>query len=135
MTIEDPIADMLTRIRNANAQFHPRVMVPYSKPKETIAQILVAEGYLQDYKITAEGVRRGLEVMLKYKEKDGKQIRVLTGLRLISRLSQRVYVSKNEIPRSLDGLGLTIVSTSQGILSAKEAQARGIGGEVICMVW
>ncbi len=135
MTIEDPIADMLTRIRNANERFHPRVVIPHSKLKETIAQILVTEGYAQDYKVTIEGVRRILTVMLKYKDKDGKQIKVLTGLRLISKLSQRAYVGKNEIPRSLDGLGLTIISTSQGVVSGQEARARGIGGEVICMVW
>lgn len=135
MTIEDPIADMLTRIRNANERFHPRVVIPHSKLKETIAQILVAEGYVQDYKVTTDGTRRMLTVMLKYKDKDGKQIKVLTGLRLMSKLSRRVYVDKNKIPRSLDGLGLTIISTSQGVVSGKEARARGIGGEVICMVW
>lgn len=135
MTIEDPIADMLTRIRNANERFHPRVVIPHSKLKETIAQILVAEGYVQDYKVATDGTRRMLTVMLKYKDKDGKQIKVLTGLRLMSKLSRRVYVDKNKIPRSLDGLGLTIISTSQGVVSGKEARARGIGGEVICMVW
>ncbi|HBR10532.1 30S ribosomal protein S8 [Candidatus Bipolaricaulota bacterium] len=135
MTIEDPIADMLTRIRNANERFHPRVVIPHSKLKETIAQILVAEGYVQDYKVTTDGTRRMLTVTLKYKDKDGKQIKVLTGLRLMSKLSRRVYVDKNKIPRSLDGLGLTIISTSQGVVSGKEARARGIGGEVICMVW
>lgn len=135
MTIEDPIADMLTRIRNANTRFHPRVMMPHSKMKEAIAQILVTEGYIQDYKVRSEGVKRNLELTLKYKDKNGKQIKVLTGLRLVSKLGQRDYVGKNEIPRSLDGLGLTIISTSQGVLSEKEARARGIGGEVICMVW
>lgn len=135
MTIEDPIADMLTRIRNANERFHPRVVIPHSKLKETIAQILVAEGYVRNCKVTTDGARRMLTVMLKYKDKDGKQIKVLTGLRLMSKLSRRVYVDKNKIPLSLDGLGLTIISTSQGVVSGKEARARGIGGEVICMVW
>jgi small subunit ribosomal protein S8 len=130
--VTDPIADMLTRIRNANTANHQTVEMPASKMKQAIAVILKEEGFIRDYEFVA-GVPQGkLRVTLKYGPEKEK---VITGLRRISRPGLRVYSSCSEIPRVLGGLGLVIVSTSKGIMSGKQAKREGFGGEVLAYVW
>jgi small subunit ribosomal protein S8 len=128
----DPIADMLTRIRNANQSFHHKVDVPASRLKEEIVALLKAEGYVSDYKFIED--RRGgiLRIYLKYTP---SRERVLAGLKRVSAPSRRVYVRQDAIPRVLRGIGMAILSTSQGVVSDREARGRGIGGEVLCYVW
>lgn len=128
----DPIADMLTRIRNANTVYRDKVDVPGSKIKRAIAEILKNEGYIHDYKWTDDDKQGMLRLYLKYGDK--KQ-RVITGLKRISKPGLRVYVGKDEIPRVLGGLGIAILSTPKGVLSDRQARAEGVGGEVICYVW
>jgi len=128
----DPVADMLTRIRNANMALHPTVVMPSSKLKEQIATILVSEGYVESYDVTADGVHRSLELTLRY-SKD--RSRVIKGLKRISRPGRRIYAGASEIPRVNGGLGVSVVSTSQGLLPDREARRRRLGGEVLCEVW
>lgn len=130
--ITDPIADMLTRIRNANTANHPVVDVPASRAKQAIAQILKDEGFIEGYERRAEGPQGTIRIQLKYGPEREK---VITGLRRISRPGLRVYTRKTEIPRVLGGLGLVIISTPQGIMSGKLARKRGVGGEVLAYVW
>jgi small subunit ribosomal protein S8 len=130
--ITDPIADMLTRIRNANTANHQTVDIPASKMKKAVAQILVDEGFIKNVEHVAEGPQGVLRVTLKYGPEREK---VITGLRRISRPGLRVYTSKTEIPRVLGGLGLVIMSTSNGIMSGKRAKREGFGGEVLAYVW
>ena len=132
--LSDPIADMLTRIRNAQERYHPEVSLPSSKMKEAIARILKEEGYIEDYQVRADGAKRILTLKLKYKGKRGKE-RVIRGLQRVSKPGRRVYVGADEIPSVLGGLGIAILSTSQGILTGQEARQRRIGGEVLCYVW
>ncbi len=132
--LSDPIADMLTRIRNAQERYHPEVSLPSSKMKEAIARILKEEGYIEDYQVRADGAKRILTLKLKYKGKRGKE-RVIRGLQRVSKPGRRVYVGADEIPSVLGGLGIAILSTSQGILTGQEARRRRIGGEVLCYVW
>ncbi|GIX06210.1 MAG: 30S ribosomal protein S8 [Candidatus Poribacteria bacterium] len=132
MSMTDPIADMLTRIRNANLRYKPTVDVLGSKVNEAILRILVEEGYLRGYQRIQEGPKVTLRVELKYGE---KKERVIRGLRRVSKPGRRVYAKASELPRVLSGLGTAIISTSQGMLSDREARKRGIGGEVICYVW
>jgi small subunit ribosomal protein S8 len=129
--ITDPIADMLTRIRNANQRYHPEVKIPPSKIKLRIAHILKEEGYISDCSQDEDGM---ITLKLKYKGKHGQE-RVISGLERVSRPSKRVYVGVREIPRVLDGLGIVILSTPQGVMTGKEARRRGVGGEVLCKVW
>ncbi len=130
--MNDPIADMLTRIRNANMAAHPTVDVPASRVKTAIAQILKDEGFIENFEPVAGGHQGKLRIVLRYgPEKE----RVLTGLRRISRPGLRVYTSKTMIPRVLGGLGLVIISTPQGIMSGKRARKIGVGGEVLAYVW
>lgn len=132
MAVNDPIADMLTRIRNANMAAHPTVDVPASRVKNAIAKILKDEGFIESFERIAEGPQGKLRIVLRYgPEKE----RVLTGLRRISRPGLRVYTSKTSIPRVLGGLGLVILSTPQGIMSGKLARKMGVGGEVLAYVW
>ena len=126
--VTDTIADMLTRIRNANQMRYEDVEIPASKIKNEIAKILKEEGFINDYKI--EG--RTLTVNLKYAD---KKERVITGLKRISKPGMRVYAAKHEVPRVLNGLGISIISTSKGILTDKQARKENVGGEVICYVW
>jgi small subunit ribosomal protein S8 len=135
MAIKDPIADMLTRIRNANAKFHPEVSMPHSKMKEAIARILVAEGYIKGCEVLPHEPHSILKIQLKYHGERSHAKRAITEIRLISKSSRRTYAGKDEIPQPLGGLGMCIVSTSQGILSGSESRQRGIGGEVLCEVW
>jgi small subunit ribosomal protein S8 len=130
--ITDPIADMLTRIRNANTANHPTVDIPASKMKAAVAEILKEEGFIRSYEKVAEGPQGTLRVTLKYGPDKEK---VITGLRRISRPGLRVYTDRKEIPRVLGGLGLVIMSTSKGIMSGKRAKREGCGGEVLAYVW
>ena len=130
--ITDPIADMLTRIRNANTAHHETVDIPASRVKTALAGILKEEGFIRDFSVVPEGPQRTLRITLKYgPEKE----HIITGLRRISRPGLRVYTSKTEIPRLLGGLGLVIMSTSKGIMSGKRAKREGYGGEVVAYVW
>ena len=130
-----PIGDMLTRIRNANARFHPDVTMPHSKLKEAVARILEQEGYVEGFEKIEQEPQARLRIQLKYKGERTAAVRAISEIRLVSKPSRRVYAGKGEIPRPLAGMGIAIVSTSQGILSGNEARARGIGGEVLCEVW
>ena len=130
--ITDPIADLLTRIRNANTANHKTVDVPASRVKRAIAQILKDEGFIDGFERVEEGPQGTIRVALKYGPEKEK---VITGLRRISRPGLRVYTGKTEIPRVLGGLGLVIISTSQGIMSGKRAKKLGVGGEVLAYVW
>jgi small subunit ribosomal protein S8 len=130
--ITDPIADMLTRIRNANTAHHPTVDVPASRMKKAVAEILVQEGFIREWAFLEEGHQGTLRLTLKYGPEREK---VITGLRRISRPGLRVYTSRTEIPRVLGGLGLVIISTSKGIMSGKRAKREGFGGEVLAYVW
>ncbi|HEY8313101.1 MAG TPA: 30S ribosomal protein S8 [Candidatus Baltobacteraceae bacterium] len=130
--ITDPIADLLTRIRNANTANHQVVDVPASRMKYAVAQILKDEGFINEIERVNEGPQGVLRITLKYGPEKEK---VITGLRRISRPGLRVYTSKTEIPRVLGGLGLVIISTSKGIMSGKRAKKEGCGGEVLAYVW
>ena len=132
MSVTDPIADMLTRIRNANTANHPTVDIPASKMKLAVAEILKEEGFIRGYERVAEGPQGVLRVTLKYGPEKEK---VITGLRRISRPGLRVYTGRGEVPRVLGGLGLVIMSTSKGIMSGKRAKREGCGGEVLAYVW
>ena len=131
MYITDPIADMLTRIRNANSARHDTVDVPASNMKKSIAQILLDEGYIKSYQIVDDGTQGVIHITLKYNGKD----KVITGLRRVSKPGLRVYVGADELPRVLRGLGIAIVSTSKGVMTDKAARAAHIGGEVLAFVW
>ncbi len=133
MSMSDPIADMLTRIRNGNTAKHDTVDVPASKMKKAIADILVNEGYINGYEVIEEGIKSTMKVSLKYgKDKNEK---VITGIKRISKPGLRVFAGKDELPKVLGGLGIAIISTSQGLMTDKEARKKGIGGEVIAFVW
>ncbi len=132
MTMTDPVADMLTRIRNANLVHHERVEVPGSGMKKSIAQILKDEGFIRDFDWTDDGKQGLLRVYLKYGPNKEK---VINGLKRISKPGLRVYVQRDEIPRVLGGLGIAILSTSHGVLSDKQARRERVGGEVLCYVW
>ena len=131
MHINDPIADMLTRIRNANSARHDTVDVPASNMKKSIAQILLDEGYIKSYQIVDDGTQGVIHITLKYNGKD----KVITGLRRVSKPGLRVYVGADELPRVLRGLGIAIVSTSKGVMTDKAARAAHVGGEVLAFVW
>ena len=129
----DPIADMLTRIRNANTSKHDTVDIPASKMKNAIVEILFNEGYIQKYEIVEDGNFKNIRVTLKYgKDKNEK---IITGLKRISKPGLRVYASKEELPRVLGGLGIAIISTNQGVVTDKEARKLNIGGEVLAYIW
>ena len=133
MTMSDPIADMLTRIRNANTSKHDTVDVPASKMKNAIAEILFNEGYIQKYELVEDGNFKNIRITLKYgKDKNEK---IITGLKRISKPGLRVYASKEELPRVLGGLGIAIISTNQGVVTDKEARKLNIGGEVLAYIW
>ncbi|MTI94218.1 MAG: 30S ribosomal protein S8 [Firmicutes bacterium] len=132
MTMTDPIADMLTRIRNANMALHPSVEIPASKLKVAVADILKAEGYIGDYEVVEDNKQGILRIRLRYENSKG---RIITGIKRISKPGLRVYAKKDEIPRVLGGLGVAIISTSQGVMVDRQARAAGLGGEVLCYVW
>ena len=128
----DPIADMLTRIRNANNTYKDVVNIPASNLKEDIAEVLKDEGFINDCKVIENHPQNYIRVYLKYSENDEK---VISGLKRISKPGLRVYVKKDEIPKVLGGLGIAILSTSHGVLTGKKARQEGVGGEVLCYVW
>ncbi len=133
MSMSDPIADMLTRIRNANSAKHDTVDVPSSRVKVAIADILTNEGYIKGYEIIEDGVKKTMKITLKYgKDKNEK---VINGIKRISKPGLRVYSNAEEMPRVLNGLGTAIVSTNKGIITDKEARKQNVGGEVLAFVW
>jgi small subunit ribosomal protein S8 len=132
MVMTDPIADMLTRLRNANLSFKDEVLVPASRVKERIAQILVREGYIQDASVDGEGKDRLITIHMKY---GANRQRTITGIKRVSTPGRRVYARHDQIPRVLGGLGIAILSTSQGLLTDRQAAKRGVGGEVLAQVW
>ena len=132
MHITDPIADMLTRIRNANSARHDTVDVPASNMKKSIAQILLDEGYIKSFQVIDDGTQGTIRIPLKYNA--GKE-KVISGLRRVSKPGLRVYVGADELPRVLRGLGIAIVSTSKGVMTDKAARAAHVGGEVLAFVW
>ncbi|MCI8396981.1 MAG: 30S ribosomal protein S8 [Clostridia bacterium] len=132
MNTTDPIADMLTRIRNANSSKHKTVDIPASKMKLSIADILFKEGYIKSFEEISNEVQGTIRVTLKYDEKGN---RVIAGIKRISKPGLRIYASKEELPQVLNGLGIAIVSTSKGIMTDKEARKIGLGGEVLAYVW
>ena len=131
--LSDPIADMLTRIRNANMARHSTVDIPSSKMKVAIAQILAKEGYVKGYEIIKDGVKQTMRVTLKYGR--NKNDKVIGGLKRISKPGLRVYANCEDLPKVLNGLGVAIVSTNKGIVTDKEARKLGVGGEVLAFVW
>lgn len=133
MTMSDPIADMLTRIRNANTAKHDTVDIPASKMKVAIADILLKEGYIVKYDIVKDGNFDVIRVVLKYGA--DKSEKIITGLKRISKPGLRIYVGKEELPKVLGGLGIAILSTNQGVITDKEARKRQVGGEVLAFVW
>ena len=133
MTMSDPIADMLTRIRNANTAKHDTVDVPASKMKLAIAEILLKEGYITKYEVLEDGVFKTIHITLNYGA--DKNEKIITGLKRISKPGLRVYAGSQEIPRVLGGLGIAILSTNQGVITDKEARKLHVGGEVLAFVW
>lgn len=133
MTMSDPIADMLTRIRNANTAKHDTVDVPASKMKLAIADILVKEGYIAKYDVLEDGAFKTIRITLKYGA--DKNEKIITGLKRISKPGLRVYAGSQEIPRVLGGLGIAILSTNQGVITDKEARKLHVGGEVLAFLW
>jgi len=132
MQITDPVADMLTRIRNANSAKHDTVDVPASNLKKAIAQILLDEGYIKSFQIVEDGTQGVIRITLKYLA--GKE-KVITGLRRVSKPGLRVYAGADELPKVLKGLGIAIISTSKGVMTDKAARANHVGGEVLAFVW
>ena len=132
MLITDPIADMLTRIRNARTAKHEDVLVPASTVKKAIAEILLEEGYIKSFDIREDGVAKYIHIDLKYGP--NKQ-RVITGLKRISKPGLRIYARKDQLPKVLNGLGIAIISTSRGIMTDREARKQGVGGEVLAYIW
>jgi small subunit ribosomal protein S8 len=134
MTMTDPIADMLTRIRNANVALHDKVRMPSSKQKEALARILQQEGYISGFDVVDEPGRPGkvLTIQMKYTT---ERSRTISGLRRVSKPGLRVYSQATKVPRVLGGLGIAVVSTSQGLMTDREARKRNVGGEVLCEVW
>ena len=133
MTMSDPIADMLTRIRNANSAKHDTVDVPASKMKLAIAKILLDEGYIAKYDIVEDGTFKTIHITLKYGA--DKNEKIISGIKRISKPGLRIYANKEELPQVLGGLGIAIISTNQGVITDKEARKLNVGGEVLAFVW
>ena len=132
MTMTDPVADMLTRLRNANSAYHEAVTMPHSKIKEHIAEILQQEGYIAGWRVEGAEVGKNLVVILKY---GNSRERSIAGIKRVSKPGLRVYAKKDNLPKVLGGLGVAIISTSGGLLTDKQAKMRGVGGEVLAYVW
>jgi small subunit ribosomal protein S8 len=132
MTMTDPIADMLTRIRNALKASHEQVDIPSSKIKISIAKVLKAEGYVRNFKIISDGKHRFIRIFLKY---DEKGVPIIGGVKRVSKPSCRVYAGYDEIPKVLNGYGVNIISTSKGLLTDREARKMHVGGEILCSLW
>ena len=133
MVINDPIADMLTRIRNAQVARHDAVTMPASNTKKAIAKILLDEGYIKSYDVVDDGMQGSIKVTLKYM--NGKSTPVITGLKRISKPGLRVYARCEELPKVLGGLGVAIISTSKGLMTDRAARKENLGGEVLCYIW
>ena len=133
MSMSDPIADMLTRIRNANTAKHDTVDVPSSKMKLAIAQILLDEGYIKKFEVVEDGAFKTIHITLKYGA--DKNEKIITGIKRISKPGLRIYAGKDELPKVLGGLGIAIISTNQGVITDKEARKLQVGGEVLAFVW
>ena len=132
MVVTDTIADMLTRIRNANQMRYQEVSVPASNLKVSLAKILKEEGFIEDYKVVSDNVQGTIELTLKYGQ---NKERVITGLKRISKPGLRVYAKAGEVPKVLNGLGIAVISTSHGVMTDKEARKENLGGEVLCYIW
>ena len=132
MVVTDTIADMLTRIRNANGMRYKEVSVPASNLKVNLAKILKEEGFIEDYKVVNDNVQGTIELTLKYGQ---NKERVITGLKRISKPGLRVYAKAGEVPKVLNGLGIAVISTSHGVMTDKEARKQNLGGEVLCYIW
>lgn len=135
MSMSDPIADMLTRIRNAQMREHKTVSMPHSSIKAAIAEVLQREGYINEFKVLPEKPQSVLQVTLKYVGDRRNRRSVITGLQRVSRPGRRVYVGKGDVPWVLSGMGVAIVTTSKGIMTGQQARRQGVGGEVLCKVW
>ena len=135
MNTTDPIADMLTRIRNANMRQHPSVAIPYSKMKKAIAEVLKEEGYIADYEVLAQQPQDVLRVNLKYLGDRRSATPMITKLERVSKPGRRVYVGKGDIPWVLQGMGISILTTSRGVMTGQTARRLGVGGEVLCTVY
>jgi len=133
MSMSDPIADMLTRIRNANVAKHDKVDIPSSRVKKLIADILTEEGYVQGYEMVEDGVKKTIRIKLKYGR--DKNEKVIKGIKRISKPGLRVYSSVEDMPKVLNGLGTAIVSTNKGVITDREARKQGVGGEIMAFVW
>lgn len=135
MSMSDPIADMLTRIRNALMREHPTVSMPHSNTKEAVAKVLKSEGYIEDYQVLPEKPYNVLQLKLKYVGDRRHRRSVISGLERVSKPGRRIYVGKQEIPWVLSGMGTAILTTSRGVMTGQQARRLGVGGEVLCKVW
>ncbi len=135
MSMSDPIADMLTRMRNAMMRQHQTVAVPHSNVKEALAQVFKDEGYIEDFQVLPEKPQAVILIKLKYVGGRRERRPVITGLERVSRPGRRIYVGKKEIPWVLSGMGIAVVTTSKGIMTGQKARQLGLGGEVLCKVW
>jgi small subunit ribosomal protein S8 len=135
MSMTDPIADMLTRIRNAHQAGHRKVDIPASGLKRSVAELLVKQGYIDRFETVDANAQGNLRVYLKYYARDGKRVGVIEGIRRVSRPGRRVFAGKDNIPKVCGGYGISILSTNQGLLTGHQCRMRGIGGEVLCEVW
>ena len=135
MSMTDPIADMLTRIRNATQAGHRRVEIPASNQKKAVADVLVQQGYVEKYEVLEDNAQGTIRVFLKYQLRDGQRIGVIEGIRRVSRPGRRIFAAKDNIPKVCGGYGISILSTNQGILTGHQCRMRGIGGEVLCEIW
>lgn len=135
MTMSDPIADLLTRVRNANMREHEAISMPHSVMKERVTKVLVDEGYVADYQVLPDSPQPILRLKLKYQGDRRHRRPVINGMKRVSKPGRRVYVQKDEIPWVLSGLGIAILTTSKGVMTGQQARRQGIGGEVICEVW
>lgn len=133
MAVNDTISDMLTRIRNANLARHDTTLIPSTRMTRNIAQVLKAEGFIDDFKVEGEGIKEQIVVALKYRGKHRQPI--ITALKRVSKPGLRVYANRRELPRVLGGIGIAIISTSSGIMTDRDARKQGVGGEVLCYVW
>jgi small subunit ribosomal protein S8 len=135
MSMTDPFADMLTRIRNATQAGHRRVEIPASNVKKAVAELLVKQGYVEKFEELSDNSQGTLRLFLKYYTRDGQRVGVIEGIRRVSRPGRRVFAGKENIPKVCGGYGISILSTNQGILTGHQCRMRGIGGEVLCEVW
>jgi len=135
MSMTDPIADMLTRIRNATQAGHRRVLVPASNQKRSMAELLKEQGYIDRFEEVEDNAQGTLRLFLKYYNRDGKRVGVIEGIRRVSRPGRRIFAGKEDIPKVCGGYGISILSTNEGILTGHQCRMRSIGGEVLCEVW